>query len=107
MKAAVLVALCLIVSACAGTPPINAEQLATVTKENNASVGCATGTGPWGRAGVVFVNAQNANVVSGRVSVNTDCTIQIDAVAPGVPQVVTSTTIAPAPAPVAQPAPAK
>lgn len=63
---------------CAG-PTISPEQLATVTKENHASVGCATGTGPWGRAGMVFVNAEHASVASGKLSVNTDCSVTIEA----------------------------
>lgn len=70
--------LAFLLSACAG-PSISPDQLATVTKENNASVGCATGTGPWGRANVVFVNAQNANITSGRVAVNTDCSVTVEA----------------------------
>jgi hypothetical protein len=64
---------------CAGAPPISAEGLAAVTKDNNASVGCATGTGPWGRAGVVYVNAQHATINSGKVTVNTDCSVTMEA----------------------------
>jgi hypothetical protein len=64
---------------CTTTPTISPDQLATVTRENHASVGCATGTGPWGRAGVVFVNAEHASVASGKLSVNTDCTVTIEA----------------------------
>lgn len=71
-------ALIITVSGCAG-PIVDPAGLAAVTKENNASVGCATGTGPWGRAGVVYVNAEHASLASGRVIVNTDCSVTMEA----------------------------
>jgi hypothetical protein len=64
---------------------VDAQQLAAVTKENNASVGCATGTGPWGRANLVYVNAEHASIASGRLAVNTDCSVTIEATGTGTP----------------------
>lgn len=61
------------------SPAVDPAGLAAVTKENNASVGCATGTGPWGRAGVVYVNAEHASIASGKVTVNTDCSVTMEA----------------------------
>lgn len=67
----------LALAACAG-PSISPDQLAAVAKDNaSAAVGCATGTGPWGRAGVVYVNAAQASQISGTVNVNTDCSVNI------------------------------
>lgn len=72
-----LLAFSALLAACAG-PTVSPEQLATIAKENSAAVGCATGTGPWGRAGVVYVNAAQANQITGKVVVNTDCSVTIE-----------------------------
>ena len=79
LSLAVLAGVALAASGCAGNPAVDPAGLAAVTKENNASVGCATGTGPWGRAGVVYVNAEHASLASGKVTVNTDCSVTMEA----------------------------
>lgn len=95
MKLLLLCLFAVLISACSTVPPVSPEQLAAVTRDNNASVGCATGTGPWGRANVVYVNAQNANVISGKVNVNTDCSVTIEATSPGTATTSTTATVSP------------
>lgn len=82
MKILALLALAVLVilaAGCAGTPNISPDQLATVTKENRAAVGCGAGTGLYGRGNVVFVNAEHASVASGKLTVSADCTVTIEA----------------------------
>ena len=78
MKLFIVALVALILAGC-GTAQINPEQLAAVTTANNASVGCTTATGPWGRANILFVNAAQATQAPGKVTVNTDCSATIEA----------------------------
>lgn len=78
MKKVILFAL-LLLAGCASAPTLNTEPLAAVAKENSSAVvGCTTATGPWGRGGVVVVNAAQANQITGKVTVNTDCSVAIE-----------------------------
>lgn len=68
-----------ILAGCGLAPTVSPEQLAAVTTENHASVGCGAGTGLYGRGNVVFVNAEHASVASGKLTVSADCTVTIEA----------------------------
>lgn len=80
MKAAIL--LPFLLAGCAGlngAPTMSAEQLAAAAKDKNASVACATGSGPWGKVNTVFLNVDKSSLNAGNVSVDSECKITLSA----------------------------
>jgi hypothetical protein len=72
--------LALPLAGCLGfAPNMTPEQLQASAKDKNASVACATGIGPGGKTGVVYVNVDKSSINSGTVTVDNDCKVSITA----------------------------
>lgn len=81
MKAipAVVVLSATLLGGCAGfgSPNLTPEQLKAAATDKSASVGCGTGTGPWGKVNTVYVNVDKASVKNGVVTVDAECKVSI------------------------------
>jgi hypothetical protein len=63
-----------------GAPNMSAEQLSAAAKDKNASVACATGSGPWGKVNTVYVNVDKASLAGvASVSADAECKVTVSA----------------------------
>lgn len=74
--------------AVAGCASMSPEQMAQNVKDKNAVVGCANGTGPWGKVTTVYVDTNKIND-NNTVTVDAECHVTVTGTKNVVPPKVT------------------